>query len=127
MQQKRHSYKCVVAAEALLKACKEVGVEANAKKTKYMSVPPEWNAGQYHNTETNNKSSHNTVKLKYLGTLTNEKRTHEGLKSKLNSGNACYISVKKFLFYLLLTNLRHCATNRNGAGSIPDGVIGIFH
>ena len=23
--------------------------------------------------------------------------------------------------------LRHCATNRNVAGSIPDGVIGIFH
>jgi hypothetical protein len=23
--------------------------------------------------------------------------------------------------------LRYCATNRNVAGSIPDGVIGIFH
>jgi hypothetical protein len=23
--------------------------------------------------------------------------------------------------------LRHCATNRNVAGSIPDGVTGIFH
>ena len=23
--------------------------------------------------------------------------------------------------------LRYCATNRNDAGSIPDGVIGIFH
>ena len=23
--------------------------------------------------------------------------------------------------------LRHCATSRNVAGSIPDGVIGIFH
>ena len=23
--------------------------------------------------------------------------------------------------------LRHCATNRKVAGSIPDGVIGIFH
>jgi hypothetical protein len=23
--------------------------------------------------------------------------------------------------------LRHCATNRNGAGSIPDGVLGFFH
>jgi len=23
--------------------------------------------------------------------------------------------------------LRHCATNRKVAGSIPDGVIGVFH
>ena len=23
--------------------------------------------------------------------------------------------------------LRHCTTSRKGAGSIPDGVIGIFH
>ena len=28
---------------------------------------------------------------------------------------------------LLLDNLRHCATSRKVTGSIPDGVIGIFH
>jgi hypothetical protein len=27
----------------------------------------------------------------------------------------------------ILTGLRHCATGRKVAGSIPDGVIGIFH
>jgi len=26
-----------------------------------------------------------------------------------------------------VAQLRHCATNRKGAVSIPDGVIGIFH
>jgi hypothetical protein len=29
--------------------------------------------------------------------------------------------------YAVTQWLRHCATNRNDAGSIPDGVIGIFH
>jgi hypothetical protein len=47
------------------------------------------------------------------------------------------LRVTIWLFYFLqLTNrgtllvaqwLRHCATNRKVAGSIPDGIIGIFH
>jgi hypothetical protein len=32
-----------------------------------------------------------------------------------------------FDIYYNITWLRHCATNRNVAGSIPDGVTGIFH
>ena len=47
-----------------------------------MAVTREWNAGQYHNPETTNKSSHNMVELKYLGTtLTNPKCTHEGYRA----------------------------------------------
>jgi hypothetical protein len=40
---------------------------------------------------------------------------------------------RKYSWYLFLMGyaeaqlLRHCATNRKVAGSIPDGVIGIFH
>jgi hypothetical protein len=29
--------------------------------------------------------------------------------------------------YIVVQCLRYCATNRKVAGSIPDGVIGIFH
>jgi hypothetical protein len=29
--------------------------------------------------------------------------------------------------HVVAQSLRHCATNRKVAGSIPDGVIGIFH
>jgi hypothetical protein len=40
-------------------------------------------------------------------------------------------NVMHFLFSLLRIKvaqwLRHCTTNRKVAGSIPDGVIGIFH
>jgi hypothetical protein len=34
--------------------------------------------------------------------------------------------VSKVLHHAV-AQLRHCATNRNVAGSIPDGVTGIFH
>jgi hypothetical protein len=32
-----------------------------------------------------------------------------------------------FMEHAVAQWLRHCATNRKVAGSIPDGVIGIFH
>jgi len=52
------------------------------------------------NIETN-KPFHNMVKLKYLGTtLTNHKCLHEGIVSKLNSGNACYQSVPFVLHFV---------------------------
>jgi len=41
--------------------------------------------------------------------------------------------MSNFIYLCLLSGravalwLRHCATNRQVAGSIPDGVIGIFH
>jgi hypothetical protein len=31
------------------------------------------------------------------------------------------------LGYAVVQWMRHCATNRKVAGSVPDGVIGIFH
>jgi hypothetical protein len=41
------------------------------------------------------------IKFKYLGTtLTEENCTHEGIKSRLNSGNVCYHSVQSFVFQL---------------------------
>ena len=54
MLKDRHFYKCVVAAEALLKASKEFGLVANDKKTKFMFVTSECNSGQYHSTQATN-------------------------------------------------------------------------
>jgi len=65
MLQDRHFYKCVAVAEASLKALKNAGLVANAKKTKCMSVTSKCNAGQCQSTQTTNKSFH-MVKLKYL-------------------------------------------------------------
>jgi hypothetical protein len=48
------------------------------------------------------------VKFKYLGTtLTDQNLLHKQIKSRLNSGNACYHSVQGLLFsHLLSRNLK---------------------
>ena len=44
-------------------------------------------------------------------------------------GDRCPIKFQRALFLLgqAVAPLRHCATSRKVEGSIPDGVIGIFH
>jgi hypothetical protein len=49
----------------------------------------------------------NVAKVKYLGTLTNQNYIHEEIKSRLNSGNACYRAVQNRLSpYLLFRNVK---------------------
>jgi hypothetical protein len=51
-------------------------------------------AGQRHSIKIVNMSYENVVKFKYLGTkLTDQNCIHNEIKSRLNSGNACYHSV----------------------------------
>jgi hypothetical protein len=54
--------------EALLYTSREVGLEINAKKIKYMFMSCRWNVGQNHNTKTGSKFFENVVKFKYLRT-----------------------------------------------------------
>jgi hypothetical protein len=52
------------------------------------------NLGQNQNIRIANESSENVAKSKYVGTtLTNQNDIHDEIKTKLNSGNACYHSV----------------------------------
>jgi hypothetical protein len=84
--------------EFLLEASRDVGLEINAEKTKYMIMSRHPNSGQKQNTSTANKLFQKVAKFKYLGTiLTNQNDIHDEIKSRLNSGNGCYYSVQHIL------------------------------
>ena len=95
-------------AEALAIAAKEIGLEVNADKTKYMVMSWDQNAGQTHSMKIDNSSFERVNEFKYLGTtLTNQNSIQEEIKSRLKSGNAGYHSVKKLLSSsLLFKNLK---------------------
>jgi hypothetical protein len=81
--------------ETLLEASRDVGLEINAETTKYMIMSRHQNSGQNQNTRIGNESFENVATFKYLGTtLTNRNDIHDEIKSRLNSGNACYIQSK---------------------------------
>jgi hypothetical protein len=85
-------------------ASKEIGLEVNAEKTKYMVTSRNQNAGHNHNTNIDNKSFGKVEEFKYLGTaLTNRNSIHGEIKGRLKSGNACCHSVQNLLSSRLLS------------------------
>jgi hypothetical protein len=66
------------------------------------------NSGQNQNIMIANELFENVATFKYLGKmLTNQNDIHDEIKSRLNSGNACYHSVQNFLpSHLISKNLR---------------------
>jgi hypothetical protein len=77
--------------EALLDASKEVGLEMNPEKTKYMLISRSQKVGQKRSIKIGNRSFEDVVKFRYLKTtLTDQNCMHKEIKSRLNSGNACY-------------------------------------
>jgi hypothetical protein len=91
-------------SETLLDASRDIGLEINAEKTKYMIVSRHPNSGQNKNIRIANESFENVAKFKYMGTtLTNQKDIHDEIKSRLNSGNACYYSVHNLLSFRLIS------------------------
>jgi hypothetical protein len=75
--------------ETLLEAIKDIGLEINAKKTKYMIMSCHQNSGKNHNIRTANEVFENVA---------NQNDIHDEIKSSLNSGTACYYSVQNPLF-----------------------------
>jgi hypothetical protein len=91
--------------EALLVGSKEIGLEVNADKTKYVVMFRDENAGRSHSMKIDNSSFERAEEFKYLGTtLTNKNCIQEEIKRRLKLGNACYYSVQNLLFCGLLSN-----------------------
>jgi hypothetical protein len=84
--------------ETLLEVSRKFGLDINAEKAKYMIISRHPNSGQNQNIRRANESFQHLAKFKYLGTtLKNHNDIHDEIKSRLNSGNACYYSVQNLL------------------------------
>jgi hypothetical protein len=91
-------------AEDLVAAIKEIGLEVNAHKTKYMTVFRDQNAGRIHSMKMDKSSIERVEQFKSLGkTLTNQNSIQEEIKSRLKLGNACNYSVQNLLSSSLLS------------------------
>jgi len=91
-------------AEALIVTSKEIGLEINVDKTKYMVMSRNQNAGQNHSMKFDNSPFERVEEFKYLGiTVTDQNSIQEEIKSRLKSGNACYLSVQNLLSSSLLS------------------------
>jgi hypothetical protein len=90
--------------ETLIDASKEIGLEVNTEKTKYMLLSRHQNVGLNYDIKIANRSFENVAKFRYLGTtITNQNLIQEEIKKRLNSGNACYHSVQNLLSSRLLS------------------------
>jgi hypothetical protein len=88
-------------SETLLEASRDIGLEINAEKTKYM-IMSHPNSGQKPNIKIANESFENVGKFKFLATVTHRNDIRGEMKNRLNSGNACYHSVQNPLSSLLI-------------------------
>jgi hypothetical protein len=91
----------------LIDVSKEVGLEVNIEKAKYMLVCHDQNADQNWDINIGNKSFEKESQFKYLGmTVTNQNLIQEEIKRRLNCDNACYHSLENLLSCLLSENLK---------------------
>jgi hypothetical protein len=76
-------------------ASKEIGLEINVDKTKYMLLSRHQNVGKNRDIKIANRSFENVSQFKYLGTtVTNQNLIQEEIKRRLTFGDASYHSVQ---------------------------------
>jgi hypothetical protein len=78
---------------------KEKKFQLGRHKVKYMIMSRHPNSGQNQNIRIADESFESVVPFKYLGTtLTNQNDIHDEIRSRLNSGNACYYSIQTLCY-----------------------------
>ena len=91
-------------AEALVVASKEIGLEVNADKTKYMVMSRDRNARRDDIGKIDNSSIERVEEFKHLGTMLRDQNSvQDEIRSRLKLGNACYHSVQNLLSSRLLS------------------------
>ena len=77
--------------EFFIKASKDIGLQVNSDKTKYMITSRQQNIVQNQNIVIENLSFEKVEKFKYLGvTVTNINDICKEIKCRINKGNTCY-------------------------------------
>jgi hypothetical protein len=90
--------------KTLIDARKEVGLEINVEKTKYMLLSRQQECRSKSGHRIANRSFENMSQFKYLGTtVTNQNLIQEEIKRRLSLGNACYHSVQSLLASRMLS------------------------
>jgi hypothetical protein len=85
----------------LLDEIKEVDVEINADKSKYIFMSRHQNIARNH-IKLDNRSFETVEKLKYLDTtVKNQILVHKAISSRFTSGNSYYNLVQNFLYSLM--------------------------
>jgi hypothetical protein len=86
--------------ETLLEAIRDIDLEINEEKTKYMIMSRHPNSGKNQNIRIENESFENVAKFKYLETtLTEQNDIHDEIKKYIKFGECLLlISPKSFVF-----------------------------
>jgi hypothetical protein len=85
---------------------KEVGLQVNTEKTKYMLLSHHQSAGQTHDIKTASRPFENVAQFKYLRMTTKQTLIQEEIKRSFNSDNAYYHSVQNPLSSCLSKNVK---------------------
>ena len=110
--------------EIFIKATKDIGLEVNSDKTKYMITSRQQNIVQNQNIVIENSSFEKVEKFKYLGvTVTNTNDTREEIKRRINVGNDCYYSLKKILSSHLLSKKLKVKTYKTIIGPTTGSIV----
>jgi hypothetical protein len=93
-------------AEAFVVVGKEVGLEVNAYKTKYMVMSRDQNAGRSHSIKTDSSSFETVEEFKYLGTtLTSQNSIQEEIKTRWIQGMLAMVRCRIFSLPVCCPNI----------------------
>jgi hypothetical protein len=101
-------------ADALVVVTKEIEIEVNADKAKYMVMSRDRNAGRDDSVKIDNSFIERVEDFRYLGTMLAEQNSiQEEIKRRLKLENACYHSVQTILSSRLLSKTLKFKIYRN--------------